>query len=44
MATIAALIARVLAAPDDQAVAAVVKVEVEHLCQTFPLYQVPAVS
>ena len=44
MGTIAALIARVLATPDDQAVAATVKAEVEHLCQTFPLYQAPAVS
>jgi glycine hydroxymethyltransferase len=44
MGTIAALIARVLAAPDDHAVAAAVKIEVEHLCQTFPLYQPPAVS
>ena len=44
MGTIAALIARVLAAPDDHAVAAAVKAEVEHLCQTFPLYQPPAVS
>ncbi len=44
MGTIAALIARVLAAPDDQAVAAAVKAEVEQLCQTFPLYQAPAGS
>ena len=44
MGTIAALISRVLAAPDDQAVAAAVKAEVEQLCQTFPLYQTPAGS
>ncbi len=44
MGVIAALIARVLAAPDDQAVAAAVRSEVEQLCQTFPLYQDPAVS
>jgi len=36
---IAALIARVLAAPDDATVAAAVKADVEQLCQTFPLYQ-----
>ena len=35
----AALITRVLAAPDDAAVAAAVKAEVEQLCQTFPLYR-----
>jgi glycine hydroxymethyltransferase len=39
MATIAALISRVLAAPDDAGVAAAVKGEVEQLCQTFPLYR-----
>jgi glycine hydroxymethyltransferase len=39
MATVAALISRVLAAPDDAAVAAAVKGEVEQLCQTFPLYR-----
>ncbi len=44
MGTIAAFISRVLAAPDDQAVAAAVKTEVEQLCQTFPLYQTPAGS
>ncbi len=44
MGTISALIARVLAAPDDQAVASAVKTEVEQLCQTFPLYQAPAGS
>ncbi len=44
MGTIAALIARVLAAPDDQAVASAVKTQVEQLCQTFPLYQAPAGS
>ena len=41
---IAALIARVLAAPDDAAVAAAVKAEVEQLCQTFPLYRTPSAS
>ncbi len=44
MGTIAALIARVLAAPEDQAVASAVKTEVEQLCRTFPLYQAPAGS
>ncbi len=44
MATIAALIARVLAAPDDLSVGSAVKVEVEQLCQMFPLYQAPAGS
>ncbi len=44
MGTIAALISRVLAAPDDQAVASAVKTEVEQLCQTFPLYRHPAGS
>jgi glycine hydroxymethyltransferase len=39
MATTAALISRVLAGPDDGAVAAAVKGEVEQLCQTFPLYR-----
>jgi glycine hydroxymethyltransferase len=39
MATVASLITRVLAAPDDAAVAAAVKGEVEQLCQTFPLYR-----
>jgi glycine hydroxymethyltransferase len=38
MQVIAGLIGRVLAAPDDLAVGAAVKVEVEALCQTFPLY------
>jgi glycine hydroxymethyltransferase len=38
MDTIAALIARVLAAPDDESVARGVKTEVEALCRTFPLY------
>jgi glycine hydroxymethyltransferase len=33
------LIARVLAAPDDDRVAATVKQEVERLCRAFPLYQ-----
>ncbi len=44
MGTIAALISRVLAAPDDHAIAAAVKAEVEQLCQTFPLYRAAAVS
>jgi glycine hydroxymethyltransferase len=39
MQAIAGLIARVLATPEDAAVAAAVKAEVEALCQTFPLYQ-----
>jgi glycine hydroxymethyltransferase len=39
MGTIASLISRVLAAPDDAGVAAAVKGEVEQLCQTFPLYR-----
>jgi glycine hydroxymethyltransferase len=39
MGTVASLISRVLAAPDDAAVAAAVKGEVEQLCQTFPLYR-----
>ena len=38
MDAIAGLIARVLDAPDDEAVAAGVKTEVEALCRTFPLY------
>jgi glycine hydroxymethyltransferase len=38
MDTIAALIARVLAAPDDERVASMVKHEVERLCERFPLY------
>ncbi|MGE0813092.1 MAG: serine hydroxymethyltransferase [Vicinamibacterales bacterium] len=42
--TVAALIGRVLGAPDDAAVAAAVKAEVEHLCQTFPLYRVGTTS
>ncbi len=39
MDIIAALIARVLAAPDDDRVGRMVKEEVERLCRTFPLYQ-----
>ena len=39
MAVVAGLISRVLAAPDDAAVAAAVKAQVEQLCQTFPLYR-----
>jgi glycine hydroxymethyltransferase len=38
MDRIAAFIARVLAAPEDDRVAAVVKAEVDKLCRTFPLY------
>jgi glycine hydroxymethyltransferase len=38
MDTIAALIARVLATPDDEAVARAVKADVEALCKKFPLY------
>ncbi len=44
MRVIAKLIARVLAAPDDAAVAATVKAEVETLCQMFPLYRKPSAS
>jgi glycine hydroxymethyltransferase len=38
MDAIAALIARVLAAPDDESVARTVKNDVEALCRRFPLY------
>jgi glycine hydroxymethyltransferase len=38
MDKIAALIARVLAAPDDERALAGVKADVESLCRTFPLY------
>ena len=38
MDTIAALIARVLAAPDDEGVARAVKADVEGVCRNFPLY------
>jgi glycine hydroxymethyltransferase len=38
METIGELIARVLAAPDDEAVQAMVRAEVEALCRAFPLY------
>jgi glycine hydroxymethyltransferase len=38
MNEIAALIARVLAAPDDEPVARQVRLEVEALCRRFPLY------
>ena len=38
MDLIAGYIARVLAAPEDDGVAAMVRTEVEALCQTFPLY------
>jgi glycine hydroxymethyltransferase len=38
MDTVASLIARVLAAPDDEGVANGVRADVEALCRTFPLY------
>ncbi len=38
MDTIATLISRVLAAPDDEAVAYAVRTDVEALCRTHPLY------
>jgi glycine hydroxymethyltransferase len=38
MERIGALIARVLAAPDDDRVISMVKTEVEQLCRQFPLY------
>ncbi len=38
MDTVAALITRVLEAPEDAAVAGAVRAEVEALCRTFPLY------
>jgi glycine hydroxymethyltransferase len=38
MDTVAALIARVLDAPEDLAVAAAVRADVQALCRTFPLY------
>ena len=38
METIGALMARVLAAPDDDRVISMVKTEVEQLCRQFPLY------
>jgi glycine hydroxymethyltransferase len=38
MDTIAGFIARVLASPDDDAVAGAVRAEVETLCRRFPLY------
>ncbi len=41
MDQIAGYIARVLEAPDDEAVAAMVRAEVENLCETFPLYPHP---
>jgi glycine hydroxymethyltransferase len=42
--TIARLIARVLAAPDDASVTSAVRTEVEQLCQTFPLYRAGTAS
>ena len=41
MDSVAALIGRVLAAPDDNRVAAMVRGEVEALCRKFPLYPTP---
>ena len=38
MDVVGELIARVLAAPDDDRVAATVKQEVDRLCKAFPLY------
>ena len=38
MEQIAALMTRVLAAPDDDRVIGMVKTEVEQLCRQFPLY------
>lgn len=38
MDTVATLMARVLAAPDDEGVAAGVRADVEALCRTYPLY------
>ena len=38
MDAIGELIARALASPDDDAVLAAVKAEVESLCEKFPLY------
>lgn len=43
METIGALIARALAAPEDEAVLRMVKVEVEALCRKFPLYPEPVI-
>ncbi len=41
MDAIAGFIARVLAAPDDEAVARAVRADVLHLCINFPLYAAP---
>jgi glycine hydroxymethyltransferase len=38
MGHIGTLMARVLAAPDDERVISMVKTEVEDLCRRFPLY------
>ncbi len=38
MDTVAGFMARVLAAPEDESVAAAVRADVEALCRTFPLY------
>jgi glycine hydroxymethyltransferase len=38
MDAIGAMIGRILAAPDDDRVAGMVKEEVERLCRKFPLY------
>ena len=40
MERIGDLIARVLAAPEDESVLSMVKAEVEKLCRMFPLYAV----
>ena len=41
MDQVAEFIGRVLAAPDDDHVASVVRTEVEDLCRRFPLYPDP---
>jgi glycine hydroxymethyltransferase len=44
MEQIGALMARVLAAPDDDGVIAMVKTEVEQLCRRFPLYDTQSLN
>jgi glycine hydroxymethyltransferase len=44
MEQIGELIARVLAAPDDERVISAVKTEVEQLCRRFPLYEAVTVN
>jgi glycine hydroxymethyltransferase len=44
MDQIGALIARVLAAPDDDRVIGMVRTEVEQLCKRFPLYESPLLN